>query len=251
MHEMTAYLITTDRIFADDALASLERQGLVHPVEVVRNVRPLQAAHLPTLECETPYCVVVDDDVILKDRVLGPLLDEFRSLRAATPAGYKLNARVYCEAKESHGKGGLKMFYTPHLQKIGWPDEPHVSVAQQRVAESMGFVSLRSDLEVGVQKMGTDLDVYKKYLWLEIRRQQGQGKVQDASKLMKRARKTGQREWWLAALGVLDARQLEHQDGSKDEMLVGDTAERVDLGRATDQELCDLAESHREAADSK
>ena len=51
-------LPTTDRIHAEEALRSLESPGVPRPVMIVRNVRPLYASLLPTLECQMPYCLI-------------------------------------------------------------------------------------------------------------------------------------------------------------------------------------------------
>ena len=236
MHELTAYFPTTDRVHAEEALRSLESQGIPRPVVVVRNVRPLYAAHLPTLECQTPYCLVLDDDTVLRPAVVKPIMDRFRAMRAAQPSGFKLNARVYSEARSKWGAGGFKLFYVPHLVRIGWPDAPHVSFAQNRIARRLGFVGMKCDIEVGVQKRGSDLDVYKKYLWIEFRARAGQLGPVAVTELVREAR-TGPSWLWFAVLGLIDAKAAGEIATSKDEHFLGPIARTLDLGTVSAEDV--------------
>jgi hypothetical protein len=242
VRELTDYFLTTDRRHAAESLAALESQALVHPVRVVRNVRPLRAALLQTLDCPTDYCLVVDDDVVLRPGIVPQLLDEFRRLRAAEPRTFKLRAGIYCEAKERLGSGGLKLLYTPHLLRVGWPDGTHLARVQRDLARRLGLVVAVSALEAGVQKRGTDLDLYQKYLWIELRGLAGQGRGADLEKLLRRARRRDQRSWWLAALGTLDARLVGPVAHSKDEGLRGPLAAGLELGSARSEVLSALVE---------
>ena len=221
MHELTGYLLTTERVHAAESLASLRAQGIPREIVVIRNIRPLHAAHFPTLECETPYCLIVDDDVIMEPGVAQTLIDRFRSLRKTRPNGFKLNARLYCEARERWGKGGIKMFHTPHLRQVGWPDSPHVSSAQKEVASKLGFKALECDIKAGVQKRGSNLDVYKKYLWIQARAEAGQHRAVSIRKLIKRIRATGKSWLWFAVLGVVDGARAGTLSTSKDEAYLG------------------------------
>lgn len=237
MNQLTAYFLTTDRRHADESLASLRAQEIPRDVVIIRNVRPLATAHLPTLDCETEFCLILDDDVLLKPGVVRELVDEFRRRREGEPRGFKLNARIFCEAKQRFGKGGLKLFHTASLREIGWPDAPHVSFAQREIADRLGFVSLKCPIEAGVQKKGSDVDLYKKYLWIELRARAGQLRADDLDELVRRGRKSGDRQWWIAALGTIDARALEIDPTSKDEDVVGPLGATLDLDAISTERL--------------
>jgi hypothetical protein len=232
MNELTAYFPTTDRVHAQEALRSLNAQGIPRPVVVVRNVRPLCAAYLPTLECQTPYCLVLDDDTVLRLAVVQPIMDRFRAMRAVQPSGFKLSARVYSEARSKWDVGGFKLFYLPHLVKVGWPDAPHVSFAQKRIADRLGFIAMRCDIEAGVQKRGSDLDVYKKFLWIELRAQAGQLGPLPLPDLVQRAR-AGPPWLWFAVLGLLDGKAVGRMVTSKDEHFLGPIGRTLDFCTAS------------------
>ena len=236
MHELTAYFPTTDRVHAEEALKSLESQGIPRPVAVVRNVRPLYASWLPTLECQTPYCLVLDDDTVLRPGVVQPIMDRFRSMRAAQPSGFKLNARVYSEARSKWDVGGLKLFYVPHLVKVGWPDAPHVSFAQKQVARRLGFVGMQCDIEAGVQKRGSNLDIYKKYLWIEFRARAGQLGPVALPELVRHAT-TGPSWLWFGVLGLADAKAAGEMATSKDESFLGPIGRTLDFGTVTAEDV--------------
>jgi len=230
--ELTAYFLSTNRQHADEALDSLRMQRIPRIV-VIRNVRPLAKAHLPTLECQTEFCLVLDDDVVLKPDVVPSLVNEFCRQRQSEPRGFKLNARIFTEMEQRFGKGGLKLFHSASLKEIGWPDAPHVSYAQGKIAERLGYVSLKCPIEAGVQKRGSDIDVYKKYLWLELRARAGQRRAEKLEELVERGRRTGGRQWWLATLGIIDARALDTVTMSKDENFLGPLGATLDLNEVS------------------
>ncbi|MFG0318270.1 MAG: hypothetical protein ACF8XB_13425, partial [Planctomycetota bacterium JB042] len=138
----------------------------------------------------------------------------------------------------------LKLFHAPSLKEVGWPDAPHVSYAQREIAERLGYVSIKCPIEAGVQKLGSDVDVYKKYLWIELRARAGQLAADDLDELLRRARKTDDRQWWLAALGAVDARALGDVPTSKDEETVGPHFGALDLDRLSTEELRGLLVAH-------
>jgi len=243
MDELTAYFITTDRVDAAEALKSLQRQGIPRPVEVVRNVRPLRAAHLPTLECQTPYCLVLDDDTVMRPGVLRALVDRFRALRAADPSGFKLNARVFSEAKLAWDMGGLKLFYAPHLLKVGWPDAPHVSGAQAAIARRLGLSVLQCDIEAGVQRRGSDLDVYKKFLWIAIRGRARRLKAPGPAELAPRAR-AGAPWLWFGVLGLVDGDAVGVVSTSKDEHFLGPIGRTLDFDAVGAEDIRRILEDH-------
>jgi hypothetical protein len=236
VHDLTAYFLTTDRVHADEALASLRAQGIPRPVEVIRNVRPLSAAHLPTLECETPYCLILDDDTVLTPGSVQALIDRFREARSTEPAVFKLNARIYSEAKLAWDLGGLKMFYAPHLKRVGWPDAPHVSFAQAEVAREMGFKVRTCDIEAGVQKRGSDFDVYKKFLWVQIRTEASQLKPTSLTNLVRFA-ESGPSWTWFAILGLVDGKAVGALPASKDEDFLGPIGRTLDFDTLTAKQI--------------
>ena len=248
-NELTAYFLTTGRQHANEALKSLRAQKIPRIV-VVRNIMPLAKAHLPTLACETEFCLVLDDDVVLKPDVVPKLLDEFRRQRQVEPRGFKLNARIFIEVEQRFGKGGLKLFHTASLKDIGWPDAPHVSYAQGKIAERLGYVSLKCSIEAGIQKRGSDVDVYKNYLWIELRARAGQHPSKNLKELVRLAQETGDRRWWLAALGVVDARAIDIVSTSKDEDFLGPLGASLNLDEISNDRLCEILVAHR-AADEK
>ena len=243
MDELTAYFVTTERQHAEEALASLRAQGIPRPVEIVRNVRPLAAAYRQTLDCETPFCLLLDDDTVLRAGVVRVLLDRFRQMRSAEPMGFKLFTRVFNESIMVWGRGGLKLFYTPLLKRVGWPDAPHVAMAQMKVARGMGLKEFGAKIEAGVQRRGSDLDVYKKYLWKEIRARAGQEKRVPLSALVRDAR--GGVEWlWFAALGVVDAMQAGEVSTSKDEGFLGPIGRTLDFAAVTAADVAGIVTRH-------
>lgn len=245
MHDLTAYFLTTDRLHAEESLASLRAQGLPNQVRVVRNVRPLHRALLATLECTTPYCVILDDDIILEPGVIAELLVEFQCLRESSPNMFRLSARIYSEAKRRFGKGGLKMFHTASLKKVGWHDEPHVAYAQQQAADRLGLTSAKCPIDAGVQKAGSDLDLYKKFLWMALRAQAGQLRTESLDKLKKRARVNDERHWWIACLGTADAIDLGAVAGSKHEDLRGARVASTDLDDLSTEQIKRLIAAHQ------
>jgi hypothetical protein len=223
VRELTAYLLTTDRKHAEEALQSLRSQGMPRPVEIIRNIRPLHAAHLPTLACETAYCLVLDDDTVLRPGAVQALLETFRRMRQTAPDGFKLNGRVYAEAFDRWDFAGLKLFYMPHLKRVGWPEAPHVSFAQLQAAQQLGLKVLKCDIECGVQKRGTNLDIYKKFLWIYFRRRAGQLGGETFQQLVSRA--LSGPEWlWFAVLGMVDGASVGDVSTSKDEEFLGPIA---------------------------
>jgi hypothetical protein len=192
----------------------------------VRNVRPLAAAHLPTLECETPYCLVLDDDTVLRPGVVQTLLDRFREKRSADPSGFKFNALIYCRATFTWTFGGLKLFYAPHLRRVGWPDAPHVAVAQARKAKRMGFAVMTSDIKAGVQRPGT----------LELRARAGQLRKVSLSHVANAA--WGGQAWlWFAVLGIADARSVGEVSTSKDEDFRGPIGRTIDFRKVDGEDV--------------
>jgi hypothetical protein len=235
--DVTAYFITTERVHAAEALRSLAAQGLAHPVKVVANVRPLAAAHMPTLECPTPYCLVLDDDVVLYAGVVAELLELFRAARAADPAIFKLNARVYSEVRGVWDMGGLKLLYTPLLQQVGWPDEPHVSFAQRKRAKQLGFTVFHCDIRAGIQRRGTNLDVYKKFLWVGVRARASQLGPTSLDSLVGRAETTGSAWLWFGVLGLVDGEEADALRSSKDELYIGPIGRTLDLNGMQPEDL--------------
>lgn len=250
MDELTAYFLTTDRVHAEEALASLNAQGIPRPVVVVRNVRPLYAAHLPTLKCETPYCLVLDDDTVLLPGVAQRLVAQFQRMREVQPSGYRLSARIYVEVNQVLGTGGLKLFYTPHLRRVGWPNEPHVTVAQAWIARQLGFLALDCDTAAGIQRRGTDLDVYKKYLWIGFRAQAGQHGGGSLAALVARARQ-GPAWLWFGVLGLADAQLAGAMSTSKDEDYLGPIGRTLDFAKLRAAEIPQILARHGIATDGK
>ncbi len=243
MHELTAYFVTTDRVNAPEALASLDAQGIPRPVVVIRNVRPLYAAHLPTLKCETPYCLVLDDDTVLNPGVAQALTDRFREMRSAQPTAFKLNGRVYNEAHFVWDVAGVKFFYTPLLKRVGWPDATHVSFVQMQWARKLGLTALTCEIEAGVQKRGSNLDVYKKYMWTQIRAVAGEGREPPFQALVRRAHQ--EPPWlWFAALGVIDGRAVGRISTSKDEQFMGPIGRTLDFDQIQAEDVRRVLAEH-------
>ena len=228
MDDLTGYFVTTDRAHANEALDSLRSQGIPRPLVVIRNVRPYLAAVLPTLKCETPYCLILDDDTILRPGVAQELVSRFREMRAAKPRGFKLSARVYDEVYQMWEKGGVMLFYTPHLLQVGWPEAPHVAFAQHVIARRKGFETFVCDIEAGIQKRGSYLDVYKKFFWDQIRAQAGQLRADSLADLAGRAR-AGTPWMWFAVLGVVDGKAAKAVRTSKDDHTLGPIARTLDF----------------------
>jgi len=228
MDELTAYFLTTDRVNADEALASLRAQGIPKAVVVIRNVRPYLAAVLPTLDCETPFLLILDDDTILRAGVAQQLVSRFREMLAAEPQGFKLSARVFDETYQRWEKGGVMLFYTRHLRQIGWHEAPHVAFAQNAIARRKGFERFECDIKVGIQKRGTYLDVYKKFFWDQIRAEARQLRADSIERLAERAR--GGTPWmWFAVLGAVDGKAMRTVRTSKDEQFLGPIARTLDF----------------------
>ena len=228
MHELTAYLLTTDRIHANESLESLCAQGIPQPPVVIRNVRPFVAAIRPTLDCQTPYSLVLDDDTILYPAIVQSLIDRFRQMRAADPRGYKLNALVYDEAYRAWEMGGVMLFYTPHLREIGWPEAPHVGFVQSRIALAKGYVPLKCDIRAGVQKRGSNFDVYQKFYWDQIRGRAGQLVADSLADMVVRA--NGGTPWlWFGVLGIVDGMRSAATSHSKDAEARGPIASKLDF----------------------
>ena len=243
MHELTAYFVSTGRRHAAAALESLNAQSLERDVVVVRDVCPMHRAYATTLDCPTEFCLVLDDDVILEPGVVPPLVEEFRRRRAEDPRVYMLAALTHCEAKDRPGPGGFKLFHAPSLARVGWPDSPHVMHVQLERAARLGLLRVQSGVHVGVQKVGSDLDLYKKYLWMAVRARAGQLRAAPLSELLDLARRTHERRWWIACLGTLDARDVDAV-GSKDERFVGALARGVRVDEAGVDELARLVTAH-------
>ena len=228
MDELTGYFVTTDRVHANESLDSLRSQGISRPLVVIRNLRPYSAAVRSTLDCATPYCLILDDDTILRPGAAQELVTRFREMRAAKPWGFKLSAKVYDEVYQQWEKGGVMLFYTPHLRQIGWPEAPHVGFAQNMVAVREGFEALECSIEVGIQKRGSHLDVYKKLFWDQIRAQAGQLRADSVADLARRAR--GGTPWmWFAVLGAIDGKAAKAVWTSKDDRTLGPIAQTLDF----------------------
>jgi len=124
----------------------------------------------------------------------------------------------------------------PHLVKVGWPDAPHVSFAQKQVARRLGFVGMQCDIEAGVQKRGSNLDVYKKYLWIEFRARAGQLGPVALPELVRHAA-TGPSWLWFGVLGLADAKAAGEMATSKDESFLGPIGRTLDFGTVTAEDV--------------
>jgi len=92
----------------------------------------------------------------------------------------------------------------------------------------MGFEALVCDIEAGIQKRGSYLDVYKKFFWDQIRAEAGQLRADPLGALARRAR--GGTPWmWFAVLGVLDGKATKALRTSKDENFLGPIARTLDF----------------------
>jgi len=248
LEQLTAYLVTTDREGAAAALACLEEgQGLVHPVVVVRDVRPLAAAYGRTLACPTEYCAVVDDDVLLRPGFLAEALAELIALRARDPRAYQLSGHVFTDDDELIGGAGFKLYHAPTLRRVGFPDDVHVAIAQDAVAEALGFYRAPSKLVVGARHRGPPEDVYKRHLWLQLRWnvcQNPWGRRPRPLHLAARALSTGDRAYALALLGFVDGVLAGFVRRSKDEAYLGPIAAEHGLTASTPAEVLALAAPH-------
>ena len=233
LDDLTAYFITLDRPHAAGALARLEReQGLVHPVVVVRGVRPLAQAFATCLGCPTEYCLVLDEDVLLEPWVVVAARAELVARRRADPAFFLLSGDRFRDDEGLAGGGGFKIYHVPSLRRVGFPDAPHVSFEQERRAALLGLRKLSSRLVVGARGVGTASDVYKRVLWDQIRWnvvQSFRSPRPDLRALVVRARETGDSRWWAAALGALDGVLVGRHAGSKDDEFRGPVARGLDL----------------------
>jgi|GEM_PF-3441702 len=233
MDELTAYFITLGRPHAAAALARLEgEQGLVHPVVVVRDVKPLSRAFAACLDCPTEYCLVLDEDVLLEPFVLPAALGEIVSRRRADPAIFLLSGDAFSDDGGLAAGGGFKVYHVPSLRRVGFPDAPHMSYAQEQRAKRLGLRKLRSCLTVGTRGVGTVTDVYERVLWDQIRWnvvQSFRARRPDLDALVARARSTGDVRWWAAALGALDGVLVGLHRGSKAPGLRGPIAAGLDL----------------------
>lgn len=231
--DLTAYFITLDRPHAAGALARLEReQGLVHPVVVVRGVRPLAQAFATCLGCPTEYCLVLDEDVLLEPWVVVAARAELVARRRGDPAFFLLSGDRFRDDEGLAGGGGFKIYHVPSLRRVGFPDAPHVSFEQERLAALLGLRKLSSRLVVGARGVGTASDVYKRVLWDQIRWnvvQSFRTPRPDLRALVARARETGDSRWWAAALGALDGVLVGRHAGSKDDAFRGPVARGLDL----------------------
>ena len=233
MDDLTAYFITLDRPHAAGALARLEReQGLVHPVVVVRGVRPLAQAFATCLGCPTEYCLVLDEDVLLEPWVVVAARAELVARRRGDPAFFLLSGDRFRDDEGLAGGGGFKIYHVPSLRRVGFPDAPHVSFEQERLAALLGLRKLSSRLVVGARGVGTASDVYKRVLWDQIRWnvvQSFRAPHPDPRRLAARARATGDPRWWAAALGAIDGVLVGRRPGSKDDAFRGPLARGRDL----------------------
>ena len=135
MDDLTAYFITLDRPHAAAALERLaSAQGLVHPVVVVRGLRPLAAAFAVCLGCPTEFCLVLDEDVLLEPFVVVAARAELIARRRADPALFLLSGDRYRDEGGLAGGGGFKIYHAPSLRCVGFPDAPHMSFEQERRA---------------------------------------------------------------------------------------------------------------------
>ncbi|PKN54270.1 MAG: hypothetical protein CVU56_27495 [Deltaproteobacteria bacterium HGW-Deltaproteobacteria-14] len=233
MDDLTAYFITLDRPHAAAALVRLEReQGLVHPVVVVRGVRPLARAFASCLACPTEYCLVLDEDVLLAPWVVVAARAELVARRGVDPGIFLLSGDRFGDDGGLAGGGGFKIYHLPSLRRVGFPDAPHMSFEQERRAAELGLRKLSSCLVVGARGVGTATDVYKRVLWDQIRWnvvQSFRTPRPDLRALRARARATGDPRWWAAALGALDGALVGRHAGSKDDLFRGPIAGGLDL----------------------
>lgn len=228
LDDLTVYLITTDRDGAAASLASIERgQDLVHPVVVVRNVRPLAAAYRETLACPTELCAVVDDDVLMRPGFLADAVAELTALRARAPRLYQLSGHRFTDDDDLIGGSGFKLYHAPSLRRVGFPDAVHVTIAQDRAAEPLGLWRHPSRLVVGARHRGTIDDVYKRHLWLQLRWNLSENpwwRRPRPLRLLGRAVATGDPAYSAALLGAIDGVLAGFVRGSKDEAFLGPIA---------------------------
>lgn len=228
LDDLTVYFITTDRDGASAALASLEDgQDLLHPVVVVRNVRPLAAAYRASLDCKTEFCAVVDDDVLMRPGFLADALAELVALRATAPNNYQLSGHRFTDDDDLIGGSGFKLYHAPSLRRVGFPDAVHVTIAQDRAAEALGLRRHPSGQVVGARVLGTLDDVYKRHLWVQLRWNLSENpwwRRPRPLRLLHRAITTGDPAYSAALLGAIDGVLAGFVRGSKDEAFLGPIA---------------------------
>ena len=226
----TAYFITTDRISADASFSSLVTQSFPKQPVIVRNITPMSSAYARVLECCTKYAFVLDDDVILnRNSVASELVTELDEVSGRTPSVFWLAPRVIDELTGDELRGGVKVFVVPLLRRIGFPDTPHISFGQRVLAEAAGLVWLKSERVVGTHMMGSIIDVYQRYLWLQIRSVAREGRSPDLGKLLDRAKQRDRDVDWIACLGVLDGMRLKNQVHSKGKSLRGPSSAWLEI----------------------
>ncbi|TNF26337.1 MAG: hypothetical protein EP329_21400 [Deltaproteobacteria bacterium] len=251
MDDLTAYFITLDRPHAAEALARLEReQGLVHPVVVVRGVRPLARAYAASLDCPTEYCLTLDEDVLLEPFTVVAAFGEMVAARRVDPTIFLLSGDAFSDEEGLAAGGGFKIYHVPSLRRVGFPDAPHMSFAQERHAARLGLRKHRSCLRVGSRGVGTTTDVYKRVLWDQIRWnvvQSFRAPRPDLDALVARAEASGDPRWWAAALGALDGVLVGRHRGSKDDDFRGPVARDLDLEALSPSVAAALVRRHRAA----
>lgn len=229
---LTVYFITTDRSTAPAARAALERQRPPRPVVVVRNVRPLAAAYSHALACETEYCAIVDDDFAVAPSFLESALDEFVARREADRSVYLLAGVHFSDTDPLVGGRGIAVYHVESLRRVGFPDQPHVAWEQRKMATALGLRLEGSRHLAGERLRGTSEDVYKWMLWETVRwlrRQNPWRRRPRLSRLLGHAARTGDRDAWVAALGVLDGGLARDVASSKDQAFRGPLARTLDF----------------------
>ncbi|MFT7579460.1 MAG: hypothetical protein ACI9MR_001124 [Myxococcota bacterium] len=224
LEDLTAYFITTDRVTAPRALAALRAQGLPRQIVIVRNVRPLAAAYAAALACETPYCAIIDDDLALSPGALADCLAEFKEARRTRPRLYSMGATRFSDRDPLVGGRGVVLFHMPGLRLVGFPDRSHVSWAQKTRADALGLHTRPSRLVLGERLRGSRDDLYKRYLWLQIRWASGLNRWERRPRplpLLWRAHRSQDADVWAALLGAVDGLLVGPVSTSKDESFRG------------------------------
>ena len=129
------YLTTVGARTFDAALASVQAQDCSFRLSVIEFVAPLSAALQQMIdECETPYYVQVDEDMILEPnavRVLHEAISETPD-NVALVAGYLWDAHLDAPIQ------GIKIFRHEVARRFPWVSHPQV-VQRNQAMEDAGF----------------------------------------------------------------------------------------------------------------
>jgi hypothetical protein len=220
---LTCFLIHRDRTHSAAALASVQSQRLACKVVVVPANLLATQRYEQCLTAQTPYTLVLEDDVELAPDAAMRLVRAVRWRRMLESAVYSLRPQLHDELTGNRLAGDVRLYSTELLRKVGSPDSPRAASLAHYRARVLGLSEVAADLVVGTRRAGAYHEVYERLFWDKVRSRLGlwHGLEPTVAEYDALYRHQGRIEHLFAAAGILDACTIKPKAGAMPEHVLG------------------------------